>query len=120
MKKTVLLSLALVLLLTLNPTSRVVAGQGLPVHLRRGGEVDNEVVNVRKSAGDEVVWVSDGDEFTISFPVNPFAASSFHVPAGGSASSGPVGSDASPDHYRYFITDKTDGRSADPSLIVKP
>jgi hypothetical protein len=37
-----------------------------------------------------VVWTSDGDEFTISFQTSPFAASTFHIPAGGSVSSGPV------------------------------
>ena len=87
MKKAILLSLSLLLLLVLQPTLQVSAGGGLPVRIGQGGEVDNEVVNVSRSAGDEVVWSSDGDEFTISFQTSPFAASAFHVPAGGSASS---------------------------------
>jgi len=89
-KKTILLSLSLLLLLVVKPTLQVSAGRGLPVHISQGGEVDNEVVNVSRSAADEVVWSSDGDEFTISFQTSPFAASTFHVPAGGSASSGAV------------------------------
>ena len=89
-KRTIFLSLSLLLLLVLKPTLQVSAGRGLPVRISQGGEVDNEVVNVSKSAGDEVVWSSDGDGFTISFQTSPFAASTFHVPAGGSASSGPV------------------------------
>jgi hypothetical protein len=89
-KKITLFSLSLLLLLVLKPNSKVFAGRALPVHVGQGCEVDNEVVNVSRSAGDEVVWSSDGDGFTISFQTSPFAASTFRVPAGGSASSGPV------------------------------
>ena len=81
--------------------------------------MDNEVVNVSKSAGDEVVWSSDGDSFTISFPASPFAASTFHVPAGGNASSGPVVAGAGIGHYQYFISDDNDGQGADPDVNIK-
>ena len=99
MKKTILFSLSLFLLSVLQPATHVSAGRGLPVNIHRGGEVDNEMVNVSKSAGDEIVWYSDGDEFTVSFPTSPFDASTFHVPAGGTASSGPVRSNAALGHY---------------------
>jgi len=60
----------------------------LPVHIRQDGEVDNEIVNLRRCAGDEIVWQSEGDEFSIHFPNTPFEKDTFHVPAGESASSG--------------------------------
>src|SRR6476646_10122175 len=95
-KKAILFSLLLLLLLVLRPTSQVHAGRTLPVCVSQGGEVDNEAVNVSRSASDEVVWTSHGDEFTISFQTSPFAASTFHIPAGGGVSSGPVRAGAAP------------------------
>jgi hypothetical protein len=92
----------------------------LPVHIRHDGEVDNELVNVRKSENEEVVWYSDGDEFTIRFTVSPFAEQTFHVPAGGCTSSGPVKPEAPIDYYQYFITNVALAKSADPGLNVKP
>jgi hypothetical protein len=118
-KKITLFSLSLLLLLVLKPNSKVFAGRALPVHVGQGCEVDNEVVNVSRSAGDEVVWSSDGDGFTISFQTSPFAASTFRVPAGGSASSGPVRPGAGIGHYQYFISDDSDGNGADPEVNVK-
>jgi hypothetical protein len=118
-KKIILCALSLLFLLVLVPNSQVHAGRALPVHIGQGGEVDNEVVNVSKSAGDEVVWSSDGDPFTISFPTSPFAASTFHVPAGGSASSGPVAAGAGVGHYQYFISDDNDGQGGDPGVNIK-
>jgi hypothetical protein len=107
------------LLLVLRPNFQVHAGRALPVHVGQGGEVDNEVVNVSKSAGDEVVWSSDGDAFTISFQTSPFAASTFHVPAGGNASSGPVRAGAGIGHYQYFISDDNNSQGADPGVDIK-
>lgn len=95
-------------------------GKPLPVHIHRDGEVDNELVNVRKSENEEVVWYSDGDEFAIHFPVSPFAEQTFRVPAGGCISSGPVKPDAPIDYYQYFITNVALAKSADPGLNVKP
>jgi hypothetical protein len=118
-KKIILCSLSLLFLLVLRPNSQVHAGRALPVHIGQGGEVDNEVVNVSKSAGDEVVWFSDGDSFTINFPTSPFAASIFHVPAGGSASSCPVAAPAGIGHYQYFISDDNNGQGADPGVDIK-
>lgn len=92
----------------------------LPIHIREDGEVDNEVVNIRKSLQEEVIWHSDGAEFSIHFPTTPFAYDTFHIPAGGSASSGPVRHDAAIDRYQYFITNVALAKSADPVLAVKP
>ena len=92
----------------------------LGVHIRRDGEVDNELVNVSRSAREEVVWVSDSDEFSVHFPTTPFDEDTFHVPAGGSTSSGPVRLDAPIDKYQYFITNVALAKSADPGLNVKP
>ncbi len=97
----------------------VLSEKHLPVHIRRDGEVDNELVNVRKSEEEEVVWLSDGDEFKIYFPITPFEEQTFHVPAGGSANSGPIRPDAPIDFYKYVITDVALAKSADPGLNVK-
>jgi hypothetical protein len=94
MKKKILFTLSLLLLLAWKPTANVFAARGLPVHIHQGGDVDNEVVNVSKSDGDELVWYSEDDPFTITFQTSPFANSTFHVPAGGSINSGPVASGA--------------------------
>ena len=119
MKKAILFSLLLLLLLVLRPTSQVHAGRTLPVCVSQGGEVDNEAVNVSRSASDEVVWTSHGDEFTISFQTSPFAASTFHIPAGGGVSSGPVRAGAAPGRYQYFINDDSSGVGGDPDVNVK-
>jgi hypothetical protein len=118
-KKIILLSLSLLLLLVVKPTVQLFAGRVLPVHIGQGGEVDNEVVNVSRSASDEVIWSSGGDEFTISFQTSPFAASTFHVSAGGSTGSGPVRPGAAVGRYQYFIIDDSDGKGADPDVDVR-
>ena len=92
----------------------------LPVHIRQDGDVDNEVVNVRKSAKDEVVWYSEGDEFKVYFPTTPFEDDTFQVPAGGSASSGPAIPNASTGRYEYFVTNVALAKSADPGIDIKP
>jgi hypothetical protein len=92
----------------------------LPVHIHQDGDVDNELVNIRKSEGEEVVWFSDSDEFSVHFPTSPFRDHTFHVPAGGSVNSGPVRLDAPIDQYQYFITNVALAKSADPGLNVKP
>jgi len=86
MKKTILFALSLLLVLAWRPTANVSAAQALPVHIHQGGDVDNEVVNVSKSAGDELVWYSEDDPLTITFQTSPLANSTLHVPAGGSVS----------------------------------
>ena len=66
------------------------AGAKLPVHIRQNCDVDYEVVNVRRSAQDEIEWVSDGDGFVIEFESSRFDSDTFSVPAGQSVPSGPV------------------------------
>ena len=99
---------------------KVRCAESLAVHIRQDGEVDNEIVNLSRSIGDEIVWQSSGDPFTVYFPVSPFREQSFHVPAGGTTRSGPPRSDASIDRYQYFITNLALAKSADPGVDIKP
>jgi hypothetical protein len=92
----------------------------LPVHIHQDCEVDNEVVNVRKSTGDEIVWHSSGDEFTVEFPITPFAQRTFVVPARGSVGSGPIRPDAPVTVYGYNVANVALAMSADPEVNVKP
>ena len=101
-------------------STQEINGAKLPVHIRPDGDVDNGVVNVRKSAKDEVVWYSEGDEFEVHFPTTPFVDDTFLVPAGGSRSSGPALPSASIGHYEYFITSVALAKSADPGVDIKP
>jgi hypothetical protein len=71
------------------------------------------------SPGDELVWYSEDDPFTITFQTSPFVNSVFHVPAGGSVSSGPVSAGAGVGQYQYFITDDTNGQGGDPDVDVR-
>lgn len=94
----------------------------LPVHVRHRLDVDYEVVNIRKSAQDEVVWYSEGDELTIEFEPrsSPFAKECYVVPAGGSAGSGPVRQDAVIARYHYSIRSNASlGMTADPDVDVR-
>ena len=90
------------------------------MHIRQDGEVDNELVNVRKSEREEVIWFSDSDEFSVNFPTSPFKDQTFHVPAGGSVKSGPVRLNAPIYQYQYFITNVALAKSADSGLNAKP
>jgi hypothetical protein len=103
-----------------NGSRRPRGAESLAVHIRQDGEVDNEVVNLSKSAGDEIVWHSSGDPFTVFFPVSPFREQNFHVPAGETVRSGPPRPDASIDRYQYFITNLVLAKSADPGVDIKP
>jgi hypothetical protein len=91
----------------------------LPVHIRHN-DVDNEVVNLRKCEGDELVWFSGGDAFVIEFPITPFADKKFRVPAGGSVGSGPIRDDAPMTTYLYSVTNVALAMSADPGVNIKP
>lgn len=92
----------------------------LPVHIRQDGEVDNEVVNLRRCVGDEIVWQAAGADFMIEFPRSPFEESKFLVRAGDSVNSGPVRPDASIDYFQYYITNVALAKSADPGANIKP
>lgn len=95
-------------------------GAKLPVHIHEECDVDYEVVNVRKSAGEEIEWHSDGDGFTIEFDSSPFDQTTFEVPAGGCVSSGPVRDDAAYARYHYTIRSRANlAMSADPDVDVR-
>ena len=94
-------------------------GTRLKVHIGKDGAVDNETVNVSKSAKDEIVWSSDGEAFTVDFPVSPFGVPSFEVKRGQDKSSGPVRQDAGVGYYPYYIT-IGGGKTVDPGVNVKP
>jgi hypothetical protein len=95
-------------------------GENLPVRIREGGEVDYDVVNLRKSADDTIVWTSLGNSFTVHFPNTPFDDDTFHVSAGGKAYSGPVRPDAKIGLYEYVVTDIAMAKSADPGANIVP
>jgi hypothetical protein len=92
----------------------------LPVHIHQNAEVDNEIVNIRQSKGEEIEWHSEDDEFTVEFPITPFSEKTFVVPAGGSVSSGPVRPDAPITRYYYNVTNVALAMSADPGVDVRP
>lgn len=74
-------------------------------------------VDLSRSAGDQLVWVSQGPKFTITFQGNaiPFAQRVYHVPAGGTCDPGPIVGEAGT--YPYIIS--KDGMQADPQVIIR-
>jgi hypothetical protein len=94
-------------------------GANKPVHIIDDkGTVDRDDVDIYKKSGDEVTWIADVAASTIDFTNgSPFTGgSSFQVPAGGSASSGPVRKDAEPKRYKYTVTGPK-GHN-DPGVII--
>jgi hypothetical protein len=91
----------------------------LPVHIRKSADVDNEIVNLRQSLGEQIEWYSEEDEFTVEFPITPFEEKTFVVPAGGSVCSGPVRPDATITRYYYNVTNVALAMSADPGVDVR-
>ena len=53
----------------------------LPVNIRKNADVDNEIVNLRISEGEQLTWSADPESggFTIEFPITPFASKTFVV-----------------------------------------
>lgn len=96
------------------------SGTLIPVHIHSNGEVDGEIVNVRKSAGDQIVWYSDGGDFTVTFNVTPFSQATFQVPSGGSVGSGALKSTAAIGQYSYLVSSNSGGGGMDPGVNVKP
>jgi len=95
-------------------------GAKLPVRIREQCDVDYEVVNLRKSAGEQVEWQSEGEGFIIEFNSSPFDQSTFEVPAGGCISSGRVRVDAPYARYHYTIRSRANlAMSADPDVDVR-
>lgn len=92
-----------------------------PVRIQNAqGEVDNTIVTVSRSAGDEVTWYSDGTTPALvvfaSRDGSPFLDTHFHVPAGGSVSSGPARDDAPIKAYKYTVVG--DSGVNDPVVVV--
>jgi hypothetical protein len=95
-------------------------GRVLPVHIYDDGTVDNEVVNLSRSAGDEILWISEGPAFTIQFPIPPFDENTFEIPAGGAVASGSLKDSAPITYYKYSINNAALAISADPGLNIQP
>jgi len=92
----------------------------LPVHIYDECDVDNEVVNVSKGAGDQIEWISTGEAFMIEFESSPFEKDTFDVPAGAHIKSGPVVENAPYASFHYRIRSRVNlAMSADPDVNVK-
>jgi hypothetical protein len=89
------------------------------VHAEEDGQVDNPTVHVSRSAGHQVTWFSN-KKAIISFSSrsgSPFEESTFHVPAGGSVSSGPVKPTAEAEKpYKYSVVGEKGVN--DPTVII--
>jgi hypothetical protein len=89
------------------------------VHAEEDGQVDNPKVHVSKSAGHQVTWFSTGKAI-IAFSSqdgSPFKEATFHVPAGGSVSSGPAKSTAEAEKsYKYSVIGEKGVN--DPTVII--
>jgi len=98
----------------------------IDVELRMGQHVDDVVLF--KNDGDQMRWISkDEDSYDVTFTGDsPFAASTFSVPAGKSALSGPVGSEVDPPEdpeqavqFKYSVRHVPSGWMLDPRVGVK-
>jgi hypothetical protein len=90
------------------------------VHIYEDCDVDCQAVNVSKTAGDQIEWHSTGQAFTVKFENSPFEFDEFEVPAGRSASSGPVVAGALYATYHYEIRRRdSQAVAADPDVNVK-
>jgi hypothetical protein len=89
------------------------------VHAEHDGKVDNQTVHVSKSAGHQVTWFS-ARKAVIAFSSpsgSPFEETIFHVPAGGSVSSGPAKPTAEAEkHYKYSVVGEKGVN--DPTVII--
>ena len=89
------------------------------VHAAEDGQVDNATVHVSKSAGHQVTWFSPS-KATIAFSPkdgSPFKEATFHVPAGGSVSSGPAKAAAEAEKaYKYSVVGEKGVN--DPTVII--
>jgi hypothetical protein len=85
------------------------------------GQVDQATVRIRKSAQEEVTWFAHGAQTaTIVFASrdgSPFQESVYHVPTGGSVSSGPIKGAAQYNKpYKYSVVGP--GGVNDPEVII--
>lgn len=84
------------------------------------GHVDQDVVHISKDAEEEIVWATDHKNVSVVFTSedgSPFQESVFHVPAGGSVSSGPALKGAGHKAYKYTV--KGEGGDNDPRVIIQ-
>jgi len=87
-------------------------------HDSDGPCAEPDPLHLSKSAGDQAEWSStQGRAFTIHFGSrSPFAGATFHVPRGGSVSSGPItGQPGS--SYKYSL-ENDQGKVKDPTIII--
>ena len=89
------------------------------VHAEDDGKVDNETVHISKKAGHQITWSSRGKTI-IAFSSqdgSPFEEATFHVPAGGSVSSGPAKPTAVEEKsYKYSVVGEKGVK--DPAVII--
>ena len=89
------------------------------VHAEDNGQVDNDTVHVSKSAGHQVTWFSQ-KKAIIAFSSqdgSPFTEATFHVPPGGSVSSGPPKATAEAEKpYKYSVIGEKGVN--DPTVII--
>lgn len=100
----------------------VLMGTQKGVHITSDdGQVDVYDVDISKVGADEVTWFAHGAaRATIEFSSaagSPFQESTFHVPAGGSVSSGPAKASAVVGKY-YKYTVKGPKGENDPGVII--
>jgi hypothetical protein len=84
------------------------------------GHVDQDVVHISKGAEEEIVWGTEHKNVKVVFSSeegSPFQESIFHVPAGGSVSSGPALKGAGHKAYKYTV--KGEGGDNDPRVIIQ-
>jgi hypothetical protein len=106
----------------MNPVVTEQALKTIPVHITDDrGNVDQASVPISKSANEEIKWFAyDNQAATIVFSSaqgTPFQTYSFHVPAGGSVSSGAI-KNSVPEgaHYKYTVAGSKGG--TDPEVII--
>jgi hypothetical protein len=90
------------------------------VHTHDDGEVDQPVIEISRSAKEQVTWFSKKGAF-IAFASpdsSPFHATTFQIPAGGSVSSGPARPNAEYKEYKYTVVGQIGVN--DPRVIINP
>jgi len=90
------------------------------VYTEDDGGVDQDEIEISKSAKEQVTWFSKKGGF-IAFASedgSPFNAATFQMPAGGSVSSGAVRPDAEYGEYKYTVVGQIGVN--DPKVIIKP
>jgi hypothetical protein len=84
------------------------------------GNVDTGQVKASKNAKDHIIWYAHDDKGAIvvfaSPDGSPFLETTFHVPAGGSVSSGPPSKGQVGKQYKYIVVG--DCGSTDPVVII--